>query len=110
MLCTSGYDLLPAGAAERLHRSPLTLRGWGDAYGYALVAAGRIEAMCDPVVNPWDVAPMTVIIPEAGGVFTDFAGRPDHRSGTGLATNGAMHEEILEIAAGPGAGPPAGSP
>lgn len=106
VLCTSGYDLLPADAAERLHRSPLTLRGWGDAYGYALVAAGRIEAMCDPVVNPWDVAPMAVIIPEAGGVFTDFGGRPDHRSGTGLAANGALHEEILEIVAGP----PAESP
>lgn len=110
VLCTSGYDLLPAGAAERLHRSPLTLRGWGDAYGYALVAAGRIEAMCDPVVNPWDVAPMAVIIPEAGGVFTDFTGRPDHRTGTGLAANGALHEEILEIVAGPDAGPPADNP
>ena len=102
VLCTSGYDLIPEDAAARLHRSPLTLRGWGDAYGYALVAAGRVEAMYDPVVNPWDIAPMAVIVPEAGGVFTDCSGAPGFRSGTGLATNGRLHGEILEIVAGRG--------
>ena len=99
VLCTSGYDLIPDEVAERLRRSPLILRGWGDAYGYALVAGGRIEAMLDPVVRPWDVAPMAVIIPEAGGTFTDCTGVPDFRSGTGLATNGPLHDEILELVA-----------
>lgn len=101
VLCTSGYDLIPDDMAARLHRSPLILRGWGDAYGYALVAGGRIEAMLDPVVRPWDIAPMAVIIPEAGGTFTDCTGTPDYHSGTGLATNGLLHDEILEIVAGP---------
>ena len=100
VMCTSGYDLIPAGVASRLHSSPLILRGWGDAYGYALVAGGRIEAMLDPVVKPWDVAPMAVIIPEAGGTFTDCNGEHDFRSGSGLATNGALHDEILSIVAG----------
>ena len=104
VLCTSGYDLMPGDMAERLHRSPLALRGWGDAYGYALVAGGRVEAMIDPVVAPWDIAPMAVILPEAGGTFTDFTGVPCYRSGTGLATNGSLHEAVLEIVAGPGSG------
>ena len=103
VLCTSSFDLIPEEAARRLHRSPLILRGWGDAYGYALAAAGRVEAMYDPAVKPWDTAPMAVIIPEAGGVFTDASGRPGFRSGTALATNGLLHEEILRAVAGPDA-------
>ncbi|MDE0171546.1 MAG: histidinol phosphate phosphatase [bacterium] len=99
VLCTSSFDLIPDDTARRLQRSSVILRGWGDAYGYALLAAGRIEAMFDPVVKPWDVAPMAVVIPEAGGTFTDCTGRPDIRSGTGLATNGSLHDEILSIVA-----------
>jgi histidinol phosphatase-like enzyme (inositol monophosphatase family) len=100
VLCTSSFDLIPDDTARRLQRSSVILRGWGDAYGYALLAAGRIEAMFDPVVKPWDVAPMAVVIPEAGGTFTDCTGRLDIRSGTGLASNGSLHDEILSIIAG----------
>ncbi len=106
VLCTSSYDLMSPELVERLNSRSLILRGWGDAYGYALVAAGRVEAMLDPVVNPWDVAPMAVIIPEAGGRFTDCSGRPSFRSGTGLATNGRLHDKILSIIAGPESGSP----
>lgn len=97
VLCTSGFDLIPEDMAERLRGAPLILRGWGDAYGYALVAGGRIEAMLDPVVMPWDIAPMAVIIPEAGGRFTDTGGRVDIHTGSGIATNGTLHEEFLSI-------------
>ena len=58
------------------------LRTWGDGYGYALVATGRIEAMVDPEVALWDVAPMPVILAEAGGRFTDYAGAVDPSSGS----------------------------
>lgn len=104
VLCTSGFDLIPGDMASRLHRSPLVLRGWGDAFGYALVAGGRAEAMLDPVVKPWDIAPMPVIISEAGGRFTDVRGRDGFRSGSGLATNGKLHGEALQLVAGPDAG------
>ena len=50
------------------------LRTWGDGYGYALVATGRAAAMVDPIVEPYDVGPMPVILAEAGGRFTDLAG------------------------------------
>ena len=49
-------------------------RGMTDAYGHALVATGRVDAMIDPVVFPWDVSAMAIIVREAGGSFTDFKG------------------------------------
>jgi fructose-1,6-bisphosphatase/inositol monophosphatase family enzyme len=77
--------------------SGMFLRTWGDGYGYALVATGRVEAMVDPVAAPWDVAAMPIIIGEAGGRFTDFAGSPTIDGGNGLATNGRLHDEVLQV-------------
>jgi histidinol phosphatase-like enzyme (inositol monophosphatase family) len=71
------------------------LRTWGDGYGFALVATGRIDAMCDPVAALWDVAPMPVILAEAGGRFTSLDGDPSPDRGNGLATNGVLHDEWL---------------
>lgn len=99
VLSTSSYDAAPNGMLNRLHGSPLQLVTWGDAYGYALVATGRIEAMVDPIVSPWDIAPMAVIVPEAGGRFTDLDGRDGFRAGHGLATNGHLHAEVLNLLA-----------
>jgi histidinol-phosphatase len=70
-------------------------RGWGDCYGHFLVATGGAEVMADPIVEIWDVAPMQVILPEAGGRFTAFSGADSIAERTGLSTNGALHEEIL---------------
>jgi histidinol-phosphatase len=77
----------------RLHR------GWGDCYGHFLVATGSAEVMADPLVEIWDIAPMAVILPEAGGRFTSLQGR-EGREGildrSGLSTNGLLHEEVLK--------------
>lgn len=97
MFTTTGFNLLRGEVAERLHRSPMQIRGWGDAYGYSLVAAGMAEAMYDPIAAPWDLAPMAVIIPEAGGIFTDRNGVPDFGAGSGLASNGLLHGSLLEL-------------
>ncbi len=96
----SGYDYVDGDVLTRLHASPMHLRTWGEAYGYALVATGRIEAMMDPIVHVWDLAPMMVIVPEAGGTFTDFDGRASYGSGNALATNGVRHDEVLAIVTG----------
>ncbi|CAN5588777.1 histidinol-phosphatase [soil metagenome] len=77
----------------------LQVRTWGDGFGYALVATGRVEAMVDPVAALWDVAPMPVILAEAGGRFSDLAGRPGAAGGSGLATNGVLHDEVLAVLA-----------
>lgn len=73
------------------------LRTWGDGYGYALVATGRVAAMVDPVVAPYDLGPMPVIISEAGGRFTDLDGAPTIESGSGVASNGHVHDELLTL-------------
>ncbi|HEY6865807.1 MAG TPA: inositol monophosphatase family protein, partial [Candidatus Eisenbacteria bacterium] len=62
-------------------------RSWGDCYGYLLVATGRAEVMVDPVMAPWDVAAVSVIVEEAGGVFTDWEGHPSGLGTSAIATN-----------------------
>ena len=52
------------------------VRDWGDCYGYVLVATGRAELMVDDRMSPWDVAALIPVIEEAGGVFSDWQGRP----------------------------------
>lgn len=82
------------GLIDLAHRTRAT-RTWGDAFGYALVATGRVEAMIDPIVARWDLAAMEVIVEEAGGRFTDFDGGP-HPSTCAVASNGWLHESVLE--------------
>lgn len=55
-------------------RQVLAMRTWCDAYGHALVAMGRVEAMLDPVVEHYDISAMRLIVEEAGGVFCGFDG------------------------------------
>ncbi|HVT11743.1 MAG TPA: inositol monophosphatase family protein [Fimbriimonadaceae bacterium] len=79
----------------------MATRTWSDAYGHALVATGRVEAMIDPTVQRWDVSAMKVIVEEAGGMMTDFAGGDAlHPKANGclevVSSNGRVHEELLE--------------
>ncbi len=92
---TSGIGHWPTRSLDRVHATGAKVRTWGDGYGYALVATGRVEAMVDPIVSVWDLAPMPVIIAEAGGRFTTLDDREDLWGGSGVATNGAVHDELL---------------
>ncbi|WP_420639422.1 inositol monophosphatase family protein [Candidatus Poriferisocius sp.] len=97
----SGFEWWPDGAFDRVrHREP-RMRTWGDGYGYVLVATGRVEAMVDPGLNLWDIAPMLVVIPEAGGRITTWSGGTDAGAGDWLATNGALHSELLSLLSPP---------
>jgi histidinol-phosphatase len=96
-LTTSGFDYWDEGALAAARASGMFMRTWGDGYGYALVATGRVEAMVDPVAAPWDIAAMPVIIGEAGGTFTDFDGSVTIDGGSGVASNGRLHDEVLQI-------------
>jgi histidinol phosphatase-like enzyme (inositol monophosphatase family) len=97
---SSGVDHWPPGALDRIHAGGAKIRTWGDGYGYALVATGRVEAMVDPVVSVWDLAPLPVIIGEAGGRFSTLDGREDLWGGSGVATNGLIHAELLAAVGG----------
>ena len=102
VVCMSGMEYLSQEAKLRLAKSPYVLRTWGDAYGYFLVATGKISAMLDDTMCPWDVAPLAVIIPEAGGRITSWAGSEIDVANcpSVLATNGAAHDELLELLSG----------
>ena len=63
------------------------------------MATGRVEAMVDHQAAVWDVAPMPVIIGEAGGRFTDLDGVESTTTGSGLATNGRLHDDLLDLLA-----------
>lgn len=95
-IVTSGVDYWSSAARlDALLERGAIIRTWGDSYGYVLVATGRADAMVDPVVSRWDVAPMLTIFPEAGGVFTDFAGHVTAEGGDAVATCASLHAEIL---------------
>lgn len=105
-VCTSGLGAWSAEQLAAVHASGALLRTWGDGYGFALVATGRAEAMVDPRVAVWDVAPMPVILREAGGRFTTTGGEdqlPIDTGGllSGVATNGHVHDEVLGLLARP---------
>jgi histidinol-phosphatase len=63
------------------------------------VATGRVDVMVDPEANPWDLAPMPVLVTEAGGRFTDLRGTDRFDGGSGLATNGHLHAAALAVLA-----------
>ena len=70
-------------------------RAYGDFYGYMLLAEGALDAMVEPELSLWDVAALIPIVTEAGGTFTDLAGRPGPGGGSAIATNGLLHTDLL---------------
>jgi histidinol-phosphatase len=86
---------------RRLQQRAEFSRTWGDCYGHALVATGRVEAQVDPVMAPWDAGPFLTIATEAGGKFTTFEGRATVHGGSGVSSNGLLHEEVLRELATP---------
>ena len=75
-------------------------RGFGDYYGYGLLAQGKAEIYVEVDLKPWDIAPVKILVEEAGGRLTDFSGRPTIYDGRVLATNGHLHAEALRLLAG----------
>ena len=82
---------------HRLRARARMARTWSDCYGYALVATGRAEAMADPIMAPWDVAALVPVVEEAGGVFTDWDGRPGYPATSAVATNAALAGDVREL-------------
>ena len=104
VICTTDVERLlsrPEGDGwRRLQQRCSYSRTWGDCYGHALVATGRIEAQVDPIMAPWDAGPFLTIATEAGGRFTTREGDTTVHGGSGISSNGLLHEEILRELAG----------
>ncbi len=82
---------------RRLLAATRMFRTWGDCYGHMLVASGRADIMLDPAMSVWDAAPLKVIIEEAGGIFTDWTGRPTIHGGSAISTNSALRDQVSEM-------------
>jgi histidinol-phosphatase len=96
------YDSVPGFASRGLEERFLALaqrcwrsRGFGDFWSHVLVAEGACDIAVEPEVVLWDLAPLQVIVEEAGGRFTDLDGVPRPDGGSALSTNGLLHEEVL---------------
>jgi histidinol-phosphatase len=82
---------------KRLGDSARVVRGWSDCYAFILVASGRAEAVVEPSMALWDAAAPFIIVREAGGVATDFAGKETALGGNLIATNKALAADVRAI-------------
>ena len=99
LLYGSGHDIEATGRApgfRALTGDVWRERGFGDFWGYALVAEGAAEAMVEVDLFAWDMAAPLVLVEEAGGRVTDFDGQRVIDGGTLLASNGLLHDEVLD--------------
>ena len=79
-----------------LLRSAWRTRGFGDFWGHCLVAEGSAEVMLEGEISPWDIAAVSIIIEESGGLLTDDRGNAVITAGHCISTNGLIHQTILE--------------
>lgn len=75
-------------------------RAFGDFWSHVLVAEGACDIGIDPVASLWDLAPVQIIVEEAGGRFTDLEGNSTPGGGSGISTNGLLHDEVLAVLGG----------
>lgn len=93
------------GAILDIIRSSWRTRGFGDFYGYMLVAEGAVDVMVEPELSLWDLAALVPVVTEAGGTFTDLAGNAGPNGGSAVVTNGQLHDDVLARLAAPGITP-----
>lgn len=85
----TGFEALVEGSSRQ--------RGFGDYFGHTFIARGQAEAMVELDLKPYDVAPLKIIVEEAGGRFTDLKGVPTIYGDEAVTTNGYLHDEVLEL-------------
>ena len=88
-------------AWRKLSAKVAMTRGWGDCYGYMLIATGRADIMADGAMSAWDSAALLPVIEEAGGVFTDWTGQRTGFGGNAIATNAALAVEARTVLGAP---------
>jgi histidinol phosphatase-like enzyme (inositol monophosphatase family) len=99
LLCSDAESFAEYGrdaAFNQLRTRVKFTRTWGDCYGHILVATGRAEIMLDPILSVWDCAALLPIMQEAGGSFTDWNGQTTIWGASGISTNSALRDQVLE--------------
>lgn len=74
-------------------------RAYGDMWSYGLLAEGLVDIVAEFGVKEYDIAPFAVIVEEAGGRFTSIEGADDIGARSALATNGNVHQKVLDAVA-----------
>jgi histidinol-phosphatase len=95
--------LLEPARREQVNQLTVTAaqaRGYGDLAGCAMVLTGRAEAFLEAGVKIWDIAPLKILVEEAGGRFTDLEGNDTHANGACVASNGLVHGHVLRALKG----------
>jgi histidinol-phosphatase len=70
-------------------------RGIGDFWSHMLVAEGAVDVAIEPSLAVWDMAALDIIVREAGGTFTNTAGQNGPFGGSGVSTNGVLHNAVI---------------
>ena len=70
-------------------------RGIGDFWSHMLVAEGAVDIAIEPQLAVWDMAALDIIVREAGGTFTNTAGQNGPFGGSGVSTNGLLHNAVI---------------
>lgn len=77
------------------------LRGWGDCYGYFLLAAGFADVMMDPIMMPWDLLPLVPVVRGAGAIITAWDGGDVLKGASAVAASPGLHREVIAELNGP---------
>jgi histidinol-phosphatase len=89
---------MPVGWYELVDRA-CSARAFGDFWQHCLVAEGALDVATDPELNLWDYAAVRLLVEEAGGRCTTFAGQPPAPGESFVSTNGRLHEDVLALLA-----------
>ena len=79
-----------------LMRACWRTRAYGDFWSYMLVAEGAVDVAAEPELALHDMAALVPIVTEAGGRFTNLDGSPGPHGPGAIATNGLLHEEMVD--------------
>ena len=93
----SNKDMVARATMRRMADAARSSRSLGGFWQHMLVAEGAIEAAIDWVSKPWDLAPLGLIVEEAGGKSTTIDGERTIYKGRFLSTNGLLHDEVLSL-------------
>jgi histidinol-phosphatase len=90
----------PEGALAALTGRAWRSRAYGDFWSHLLVAEGAVDVAAEPELNVWDVAALIPIVEAAGGRMSGYDGSPALTAGSGLTSNGLLHDAVLAVLAG----------